>query len=455
MTRATTRRSAKVVLVIVVSSLLGLGAATADSTEIETGQRLEQGAGPGQTTRLSVSSTGEQANKGGGAFGPAMSANARYVAFASRASNLVPGDTNRAADVFVRDRVAKVTRRVSIGPRGRQGNRSSFDPAISADGRFVAFVSDARNLVARDTNRATDVFVRDRLKGVTRLVSGGRGGAPGNAAVIFRPAVSGNGRFIVFRSAASNLVPRDTNNCYDLFLWNRATGKTTRVSVGRRGVQANDDSGEPTISPDGRYVAFQSEASNLVTGDTNAVFDVFIRDRAAGTTERVSVGQGGTEGDGGSFNPAISDTGRFVAFTSGASNLIATDSNGRGDVFVRDRSANATKRVSNGVGGQETNAFSGHPDISSNGRYVVFMSQASNVMRGDRNAALDVFFVDRATGRVRLVSVNRRGGWGNGESYRPTMSNSGRYVGFMSLATNLIARDTNDQPDVFLRERRP
>jgi Tol biopolymer transport system component len=383
-----------------------------------------------------------------------MSATARHVAFASKASNLVPGDTNGVSDIFVRDRVAGVTRRISVGAAGVQGNRASFGPAISADGRYVAFESDARNLVAGDTNASTDVFVRDRVAHVTRLVSGGRGSAQGNDDTSYRPSISANGRYVAFRSAASNLVRHDTNHAYDVFVWERATGATRRVSIGRRSAQANSDSGEPTISPNGRYVAFQSEASNLVAGDTNLAFDVFVRDRSAGVTQRVSVGPGAVQGDGSSFNPSISDNGRFVAFTSAASNLVSADNNHNVDVFVRDRSTGVTQRTSIGAGGEEANAFSGEPDISGSGRFVALMSRASNLVPGDTNGASDVFVAKRGTGAVQLVSAGRRGGRADGESYRPAISTNGRFVGFMSRAANLVAGDTNNEPDVFLSDLR-
>jgi hypothetical protein len=187
-----------------------------------------------------------------------------------------------------------VTRRVSVGAGGRQANSSSFGAAISADGRFVAFLSVASNLVAGDTNGAEDVFVRDRVAQVTRRVSVGPGGQQSNGGS-FLPAISADGRFVAFNSLASNLVPPgvDTNNTGDVFVRDRKVQVTRRVSVGPGGQQANGDNFEPAISAHGRFVAFTSEASNLVAGDTNATYDVFVRDRKAQVTRRVSVGSGG------------------------------------------------------------------------------------------------------------------------------------------------------------------
>jgi Tol biopolymer transport system component len=181
------------------------------------------------TRRISVGAGGQQAN--GTSFSPAISAGGRFVAFASWASNLVPGDTNGTWDVFVRDRVARVTRRVSVGPAGQQANRGGFDPAISADGRFVAFDSYSSNLVAGDTNGTNDVFVRDRKAQVTRRVSVGPGGQQENAES-FRPAISAHGRFVAFKSEAWNLVAGDTNATYDVFVRDRHLHVTRRVSVG-------------------------------------------------------------------------------------------------------------------------------------------------------------------------------------------------------------------------------
>src|SRR5256712_380330 len=226
------------------------------------------------TKRVSVDSHGAQGN--GGSFDPAISADGRFVAFDSVASNLVAGDTNAAFDVFVRDRKTGKTRRVSVDSHGAQGNGDSFDPAISADGRFVAFDSVASNLVAGDTNAASDVFVRDRKTGKTRRVSVASHGTQGNGAS-FGPSISADGRFVAFTSAASNLVAGDSNEAYDVFVRVRKTAKPSPASLDSHGAQGNGESFNPAISADGRFVAFRSSASNLVAGDTNGAADVFVR----------------------------------------------------------------------------------------------------------------------------------------------------------------------------------
>jgi Tol biopolymer transport system component len=203
---------------------------------------------------------------------------------------VVAGFTNGLFDVFVRDRMLQVTRRVSVGPGGQQANNTSWQPAISADGRFVSFASYATNLVPGDTGGLADVFVRDRDAQVTQRVSVGPGGQQTNGGNSLVPVISAHGRFVAFTSFASNLVAGDTNNSPDVFVRDREAQGTQRVSVGPGGQQANNDSYSAAISADGRFVAFTSKASNLVAGDTNNARDVFVRDRMLQVTQRVSVG---------------------------------------------------------------------------------------------------------------------------------------------------------------------
>ena len=248
------------------------------------------------TVRVSVDSAGGQADDS--SILPAISADGRFVAFASKAGNLVPGDSNGTFDIFVHDRQTGATERVSVDSAGAQGNNNSAFPAISADGRFVAFVSEASNLVAGDTNGAenafagSDVFVHDRATGQTERMSVDSAGGQANNNFIESTAISADGRFVAFVSAASNLVPGDTNGTLDVFVPDRHTGATERVSVDSAGGQANSPFlavGGLAISADGRLVAFDSLASNLVPGDTNGTLDVFVPDRHTGATERVSV----------------------------------------------------------------------------------------------------------------------------------------------------------------------
>lgn len=394
------------------------------------------------TTRVSVSSGGAQV--GAESRHPAISRHGRYVAFASHASGLVPGDTNGHGDVFVRDRKTNVTRRVSISTDGTQANLNSFSPAISANGRYVAFASFASNLVAGDSNQLADVFVRDRVAHVTTRVSVGPGGAQADGGS-YVPAISADGRYVAFASRASNLVPGDSAPALkNVFVRDRVAKVTSRVSMGPGGTQPNSESSNPAISAHGRYIAFVTEA-----------FDVFVRDRVAEVTTRVSLGPGDTQANGPSLQPAISAHGRYVAFASYASNLVTGDTNGVSDVFLRDRRDDVTTRVSVGPGDTQTprGIRSLHPTISAHGRYVAFQTFASNLVAGDTNGANDVFLRDRRDDVTTRVSVGSGGTQGNNSSSLPVISAHGRYVAFESRASNLVAGDTNGVRDVFVRDR--
>jgi Tol biopolymer transport system component len=281
----------------------------------------------------------------GDSTAPSINADGRYVAFTSSASNLVIGDGNGETDVFVRDLVAGTTRLVSLSSDGRQGDGGSGAPAISADGRYVAFASDAGNLVGGDTDDSTDIFVRDLVAGTTRLVSRSRTGGPADGSS-FGLAISATGRDVAFESAATNLVAGDTNGLTDVFVRDLRYGRTARVSVATGGhPQADGWSAVPAVSADGRYVSFTSAATNLVAGDTNGAADLFVRDRNYGRTYRVSLGAHG-QADHDSRGGAMSPDARYVAFESAGTNLVAGDTNQVADVFRRDRFARVTLRVS-------------------------------------------------------------------------------------------------------------
>src|SRR2546421_306023 len=323
------------------------------------------------------------------------------------------------------------TKRVSVDSLGAQGIGDSEGPSISAHGRFVAFYSSAANLVGGDTNGARDVFVRDRKTGKTTRVSVDSHGAQGKGDGI-APSMYGDGRLVGF--------VRD-----------RKSGKTSRVSVNSHGAQANGESFAAPISADGRFVAFLSSASNLVGGDTNGARDVFVRDRKAGKTRRVSVDSHGAQGKGASFVPSISANGRFVAFSSVANNLVGGDTNTVSDVFVRDRKAGKTRRVSVDSHGAQGNGDSFIPSISADGRFVAFYSDAANLVAGDGNAAGDGVVRDPQAGKAKRVSVAPPRPQGNDPSFPPSIPADGRFVAVTSLATNLVAGDTNGASDIFAR----
>jgi Tol biopolymer transport system component len=384
-----------------------------------------------------------------------MSADGRYVAFNSRASNLVDGDTNGMFDVFVRDRQTGATERVSVAGDGTQANGQSFEPSISADGRYVAFETDASNLAEGPTSSfGRDILVHDRQTGATDRVSVNEDGF---SIYGYRSAISGNGRYVVF-------VSRD-----QVFVHDRETGATERVSVAddnsvSAGEGGNGQSDSPAISADGRYVAFSSEATNLVGAygfdahgnytllgaDTNDTWDVFVRDRQTGATKLVSVAGDGSQGDDFSSMPSISDDGRYVAFASDASNFADGDASDTYDVFLRDRQTAATERVSVAGDAGQSAAWGGRPAITGDGRSVAYYMTAPGRDAGD---PWDVFVWDGHTGATELVSVANDGSRGNGASYSPSISSDGRYIAFGADASNLVDGDTNSQPDVFVRDR--
>ncbi|MFN0009325.1 MAG: IPT/TIG domain-containing protein [Planctomycetota bacterium] len=407
------------------------------------------------TTRVSVASGGGQGN--GSSLSPSLSADGRYVAFWSDATNLVPGDTNGCHDVFVRDCIAGMTARVSVDSTGVQGNGLSGYPTISADGRYVVFESDATNLISTDSNNTRDIFVRDRQSATTTRVSVTSAGTQATNSSSWC-SISGDGRYVSFASWANNLVSGDTNLLGDIFVHDRQIGQTTRVSVDSIGTQADDYSaGWSALSANGRYIAFGSAATNLVAGDTNASWDIFWHDRIAGTTDRVSVTSGEVQSNGSSFTSplSVSNDGRYVGFRSDATNLFAGDANGLDDVFVRDRQQGTTECVSVNTGGAQGNASSGTQGISSSpdGRYVAFWSWTGNLAPGDTNGAQDIFLRDRQLGTTERVSVAADGTQGNGDCKWAALSADGRYIAFASVASNLVASDTNATFDIFLRDR--
>ena len=407
----------------------------------------------GTTTRASVGSNGTQGNDT--SYVPSLSADGSKVAFQSFARNLVAGDANGQQDVFVRNLSTGNTAIVSVAtsPAGAQGNdnSSSTQFSFSADGTEVAFESDATNLVAGDTNNASDIFVRDLTTGTTTLVSVNSNGAQGNSGS-FAPSLSADGTKVAFYSSASTLVAGDTNGARDVFVRDLTTGTTTRVSVASDGTQGNSNSLNPSLSADGTRVAFESYASTLMAGDTNGTEDIFVRDLTTGTTTRVSVDNGGAQGNGNSIKPSLSADGSKVAFFSDASNLVAGDTNGRSDVFVRDLTANITARASVASGGAQSNGNSLNPSLSADGTRVAFASDASNLVAGDTNARSDIFVRDLTANITTRASVASGGAQSNSNSFNASLSADGSKVAFYSFATNLVAGDTNGAEDIFVRD---
>ncbi|MCB2188662.1 MAG: hypothetical protein KQJ78_19765 [Deltaproteobacteria bacterium] len=407
-------------------------------------------AAPAQTATELVSQSTAGAVGNAASYYPLLSAYGDFVVFLSHADNLVPGDNNAQGDVFLRDRHTGVTSLISLNSAGEQGNGQSVPCGVSIQGRYVLFQSEASNLVAADTNGATDIFLRDRATGETTRLSLDSAGGQGDGHSYFA-SFSEDTRFVAFTSEASNLVAGDTNGVTDVFVRDRQAGETTRVSVDSAGGQANANSYASLISTNGRYVVFESNANNLVTGDTNGVTDVFVHDRATGRTTRASLAWDGAEANAACNNPEISGDGAVVTFSSQASNLAPGDTNGIRDIFVFDRQTGETTRISVSSSGLEANGDSTYPVISANGRWVAFNSLADTLVDGDTNGVQDVFLHDRQTGATTRQSVAADGTQGDAASDYALLSKGGNALGLESQASN-FATAPPGVTQVFVRD---
>ena len=409
------------------------------------------------TERVSVDASGAQGTLGADLPFPGffVSGDGQFAVFTSPSSNLVPGDANATWDIFVRDRENATTELASIAWTGSQANGPSgiYGICISIDGRFVVFHSDASNLVPGDTNGFGELFVRDRLLATTERVGVSSAGAQGNS-FSFYPSISDDGRFVAFESPATNLVSGDTNGFWDVLLRDRVNGTTECVSVGVGGSQSNGDSGGgSSLSSDGRYVCFASNASNLVTQDSNGSTDVFVFDTQTGLTELVSVDSFGVAGNSWSMEASISGNGRFVTFTSNATNLVPGDTNAAHEIFVHDRLTHITERANISTNGTQGNGLAQSSKISADGLCVSFTGASSNLVAGDTTNAADIFVRDRRHGTTERVSVATSGAQANANCEMPSISADGRYVVFRSAATTLVPGDTNAYEDVFIHDR--
>ena len=471
----------------------------------------------GTTVLVSAGTNGVAGN--GASRGAVMTPDGRYVAFASEASNLVPGDTNGIADVFVRDQQAATTALVSVGANSSLDPNvgGSESPVITPDGRYVAFYSGATNLVAGVTNSG-DIYVRDLVAGTTtwasvyartavQAASGAanaiscsqalsddgqwvayqanpasvwpltngvvlrynlassltdvihtnavfRNGAPEDLRSL---AMTPDGRLVAFLANTNGTPPYRYDNC--VLVWDGQTGTTSLASGdSNNSVPTNSRCAWPAIAPGGQFVVFLSSATNLVANGPLDGYHVYVRDLQAGTTILVDANPNGV----GSINgpatvPQMTPDGRFVTFESPDAGLVADDRNHGSDVFVRDVVAGTTELISardpalpalTPNGSSRPSALS----LSANGRYLAFASEADNLVVGDTNGCRDVFVRDLLLGTNVLVSVATNGGLADGVSGDPAISADGRYVAFTSAADNLVAGDTNNSQDVFMRD---
>lgn len=415
---------------------------------------------------------------------PSISADGRYVAFQSAADNLIPDDRNPSWDIFVRDRQTGTTELISVSSGGVQGIGESTQPSISADGRFVAFNSYADNLVANDQNQQWDVFVRDRSAHTTELVSISSSGEQGNhrSESPSPQSISGDGRYVVFQSDSTNLVPGDNEVRWKIYLRDRVRHTTELISLSSGGQRADRNCRWPSISGDGRYVTFESSATNLTPekpGQSWEFYNVFMRDRQTGKTELVSVSPSGKTGDHNSTNATLSADGRYIAFLSTAVNLVKGEEGRqpdllraslggenpatrfvptvrKPDVFLRDRDTGETRIVSVSNAGQRANHRTFAPCISADGRVIVFESTAGNLAPAGAGTApriaSEIYVRSQEKQLTELVSIFPSGpNLPLYSSGNPVVSADGRYVAFHSV---LYPQGTRHFSNVFVRDMR-
>ena len=404
----------------------------------------------GPVTLKSVSSAGVQGNDSTDSelvnqF-RTMNADGSIAVFFSNATNLVDGDTNGFPDVFVHDFGAGTTVLASVDSSGNQGNQGSVNPSISDDGKLVVFESDADNLVDGDTNQMTDVFIHDLDSGVTELVSVGLDGAPSDG-YSYSALISADGRFVVFLSSADNLV---ANSAAGVFMRDRMMGTTTLVSVNNAGDPLNSSTNDPYMTPDGRFVTFWSYADNAVANDLNGQPDIFVRDMQMGTTVIASVHTDGTASNAGSYSPSLSDDGHLVVFASDADNLVDGDANNTRDVFIHDLVHGTTSLVSIDSSGHQANDGSIYPVISHDGRLVAFVTSASNLVSGF-GGSFGLLVRDIHNQTTTGLSINAAGDPDNGSAYSASFSADDKFVTFFSSSDNLVPDDVNGLSDFFRR----
>ncbi len=401
----------------------------------------------GSISRVSVSTTGVQGN--GDSYSACISADGRYVAFVSTSTNLVAGDTNGQPDIFVHDRSYGSTVLESVSSLRVASNGASFAPALSADGRVLVFETLGSTLFADDTNGARDIVLRDRVTGFARRASltWNGGGSNGDSR---EPSLSEGGEFVGFSSSGTNLVPADGNNLADAFVFDVASGTSDRFSTSGGGRRPSGDFVNPTVAGDGRFVTFETSASTLVSNDTNGTTDIYLRDREVGVTARVSLASGGGQANGSSWEGTATPDGRHVAFTSNSSNLTPQGGYGPSQIYVHDRTTQITVLASVSANGQPADNGCGNASLSSDARFVAFWARAGNWGFGGQ---AHVYVRDRLLGTTQILTLAASGAPGDAESYSPHMSLNGRYVVFESRASNLTPGDQWNTSDIFHVDR--
>ncbi len=378
---------------------------------------------------VSVNAQGIDAN--GGSASPSFSPDGKSIIFTSSASNLVTGDFHDFEDIFVKDLTTGAVTLVSSSAAGVQGNSISLSGVFSPDGTHVMFSTFASNIVPGDTNNGEDIFLKDLSTGAITLVAQGVGNTIGNGystAQVF----SGDGSKIAFSSYATNLGPHDANGTTDIYVRDLNTGVISLVSTGASG-EGDSFSDRPSLNFDGTMVAFQSAATNLVTGDTNGFQDIFVKNLTTGAVTRI-LGAGGVQGNEDSGGVIFSPDGTHIAFYSAADNLVAGDTSGRVDIFLADLATGVVTRVSETAGGVGANGDSFGAVFSPDGHEIAFVSLTSNFGATDTNRTEDVYIKDLETGKLTLVSHNYAGVAGDNFSLSPSFSPDGTRIIYHSAA---------------------
>jgi len=429
------------------------------------------------TFRASQSTSSVQGNGAASIDRAGISSDGRYIAFTSKATNLVPNDLNNASDVFYRDNLMKTTICVSVTTAGDPAGGASGNPSMSNDGKYVCFTSVAPDLTSDSPDvglQLKHVYVRNMQTGVTKLVdrSSGQFGLKANQSC-GSAAISGDGRYVVWETTATNLDGADPGGVDDDAFsdiyrreWNDPallfpTILISKSSLALTDAKGNGDSSSPAISDDGNFIAFVSSATNLIPDasvfgpDNGATTDIFRRDVLNNATVRVSVSHPSSatfpHPDGPSFVPTISSNGRFVAFMSNAANLVPEDDGSTNDIFIRDVDASSTVIVSVHTSGAQAGNGCNFPQISGDGNLVVWQSPSPSLINGDSNGVEDIFIRNKTAKTTDRISVATFGGELNGKSLRPNISRDGRYVIFYTEASNAADDDNNGTADFYMR----
>jgi len=431
-----------------VSQAFATGKFSSDSFSLQTGfESLPVSSD--NPLRISINARGEEPI--GNSYWMDISADGRYVVFESDASNLVDNDDNGLRDIFLKDKQTGFIKRVSTSANEAESNGTSGRAKISADGNYVVFQSTASNLVIGDTNGAWDIFRKNVNTGnITRVSTDNTENQSRNNS--YYASINADGRYVVFESQANDLVPGDNNDYTDVFYKDMQTGTLTRISTDSNNQQANDESQEASISGDGRYVVFSSTANNLVADDSNNASDIFLKDLQTGTTTRVSTDIVGSESNGSSRTPVISANGLYMVFISLANNLVINDDNNYYDIYVKNLVTSEIVLASSDNNGVVGNRDSSAPDISADGRYIVFQSTAYNLAAEDKNNKYDVFVKDLLTANIERISTNSNGEEGQGHSRYPVISDDGYKITYYSNASNIVTNDENGAVDIFQAE---